>query len=184
MRRRPDEAMKDIRVPTCMDCSSRFTHEGRSAIIQNNVSLQPFAKYCTARKRPKLICKSGVVGKLPSWCPKRKSPCDLRVYGFVNDEARRMQAFFSEIYGKASSPREDRYAMRFKGSIDLTPREFWRRCHESGENLKLPTEVRLYEVVEIDDGLRPVCFYRTERGFRIETLFKTEKVCQHTDHME
>lgn len=176
--------MKDIRIPTCADCACCFTHESGTTIIQNNVSLQPFAKYCTARKSPKLIRKSGMVRKVPSWCPKRKSPCDLRVYGFVNDEARRMQAFFSDIYGKASDPREYRYALRFAGSIDLTPREFWRRCNESGEDLKLPTDVKLYEVVEIDDGLRPVCFYRTERGYRIETLFKTEKVCQHTNQME
>jgi len=170
--------MKDIRIPTCMDCPHQFLHDGRTALIKKNVSLQPFERYCMAAKRPKQIRKSGLMKKPPSWCPKLKNPCELRVYGFVDDETRRMHTFFSDLYGKSGRPNESRYMLRFAGTTDMSPREFWRRCNDCGTELGLPTDVQMCEVVEIDDGLRPVCFYYTEHGYQIETLFKPERV-QH-----
>lgn len=36
-------------------------------------------------------------------------------------------------------------------------------------------EVELYQVVEIDDGLKPVCFYLTPNGYQMETLVDPNK---------
>ncbi len=167
--------MKDLRIPTCMDCPCRLDYVGKAGQIQNGVRLQPFEKYCTAQRRPKLICKKGIMQKPPNWCPKLKKPCELRVYGFVNEEAETMHRIHREML-KTYSPAEYHYALRRTGTIPLTPREFWRRCNEYGADLELPVDVKLYEVVEIDDGLKPVCFCLTPQGYHPETLFDPKKI--------
>lgn len=173
--------MNDIRIPTCMDCPSRLDFEERTSRILNGTCLQPFEKYCTATRHPKQIRKSSLMKKPPIWCPRLKKPCELRVYGFIDDEARRMHSFFSNLYGNEGDPRENRYAVRYEGAIDLTAREFWRRCNKCGADLELPTNVELYEVVEIDDGLKPICFYLTPHGYQQAPLFKPEKVKRNTE---
>lgn len=176
--------MKDIRIPTCMDCPCRLEFAERTSRILNGTRLQPFEKYCTAARHPKLIRKSNLMKKPPSWCPRLKSPCELRVYGFIDDEARQIHSFFTNLYGNEGDPRESRCAVRFEGTIDLTAREFWRRCNKYGADLELPTDVKLYEVVEIDDGLRPVCFYHAATGYRLATHFKPERVRKCTGNKE
>ena len=166
--------MKDIRIPTCMDCPCRLDYEGSIGQIRDGTRMKPFERYCTATKRPKLIRKGYMIRKPPSWCPKRKDPCEVRVFGFASDEAEQIHYFHAATSGKVS-PQEHRYKPVFTGTIPLTPREFWRRCHEYGADLGLPTKVELYQVVEIDDGLKPVCFYLTPNGYQMETLFDPNK---------
>ena len=102
----------------------------------------------------------------------------------IDDEARQMHSFFTNLYGNEGDPRESRYAVRFEGTIDLTAREFWRRCNKYGADLELPTDVKLYEVVEIDDGLRPVCFYHAATGYRLATHFEPERVRKRAGNKE
>lgn len=109
--------MKDIRIPTCMDCPSRLEFEERTGRILNGTRLQPFEKYCTATRRPKQIRKSGLLKKPPSWCPKLKDPCDLRVYGFVSEEEKQMHYFHISMFGENNTPMESRYALRYEGTI-------------------------------------------------------------------
>lgn len=168
--------MNDIRIPTCMDCPSRLEFEERTSRILNGTRLQPFEKYCTATRRPKQIRKSGLMKKPPSWCPKLKDPCGLRVYGFASEEEKQMHYFHISMFGESNTPAESRYVLRYEGTIPLTPREFWRRCNTYGADLQLPIGVELREIVEIDDGLKPVCFYHTPRGYQQAPLFRPERV--------
>ena len=70
--------------------------------------------------------------------------------------------------GKEIQPTGYRYAARHEATTTLSPYEFWKRCETEAE----PVPVTLHEVVEIDDGLKPVFFYKTTSGFKIAYGFK------------
>lgn len=73
--------------------------------------------------------------------------------------------------GHAASPAGHRYALRFEGTTQLSPCEFWGRCELEPAADLLSLQIELYEVLEIDDGLEPVYFYRTESGLVLERSF-------------
>ena len=72
-------------------------------------------------------------------------------------------------------PSTHRYGLLFEGKKEWTPKEFWKLCHEGIGRPKLPIQVSLYDVVEIDDGLKPVCFYLSRSGYKIECCFQSSE---------
>ena len=162
-----------LRYPSCTDCPNYFLHDGNTVMNKGGIRLHPFDRCCTALKRAHKFRKNEAKRKIPAWCPKRKSPCELRIYGFVSSEAWFAHVLFARKDRRLHSPIPSRYGLRYEGSTELAPQEFWKECCKGSLLPALPTTVKLYEVVEIDDGLMPVCFYRAEGGYRIEPLFKT-----------
>jgi len=49
--------------------------------------------------------------------------------------------------------------------------EFARRCNEEPDAETVGAAVHRHYVVEIDDGISPAFFYKTEHGYRLEALF-------------
>ena len=163
-----------LRYPTCSDCPNYYLHESNTALIKGGIRLQPFDRCCTALKRAHKFRKSEAKRKIPAWCPKRKIPCELRVYGFVSAEAWFTHSLFANRDKRLYSPLSAHYGLRYEGHTELTPQDFWKGRRKSSLLPALSTTVKLYEVVEIDDGLMPACFYLTENGYRLERFFKTE----------
>ena len=175
--------MKELPHPICPLCDAHYHYEGRSAMKMHGTMMYPYECYCIAGKRARRFGGSDPKRKPPTWCPRRKSPCELRIYGFISENERLLHTLLSRDSGDATSPSERRYGLRYEGVTDLTPREFWHRWNSGDGEVALPVEVKLYEVVEIDDGLNPVCFYNSQTGYCIEPFFKgndarTRKACE------
>lgn len=79
--------------------------------------------------------------------------------------------------GEDTSPSAFRYAVRYEGHTDLAPYEFFECCNEKSDDEILGAAVQHYDVVEIDDGIKPAFFYKTEHGYELLFSFdaKTAK---------
>ena len=79
--------------------------------------------------------------------------------------------------GEDTSPSAFRYAVRYEGHTDLAPYEFFECCNEKSDDEILGAAVQHYDVVEIDDCIKPAFFYKTEHGYELLFSFdaKTAK---------
>lgn len=168
--------MRD-RVPQrgCSRCEHSYFHEERISRILKGVRLQPYEHYCLKCKRPRMFRGRDPKYKAPAWCPRRKNPCELRVYGFKSAEDWMLHEQFCKSFGIEISPSYHRYTVRHEQTTALSPSEFWQRCETEAESELLPVPVTLHEVVEIDDGLKSVFFYKASRGFQIAYGFEPIK---------
>lgn len=160
--------MRDrLTQPSCANCDHSYFHEESTAVIRKGVRLQPFEHYCLGCKRPRLFRTKGPKKRIPAWCPRRKNPCELRIYGFKSADTWMVHEQLCKSFGKEISPTPHRYEVRYEQTVPFSPHDFWKRCKTEPESELLPVSVTLHEVVEIDDGIRPAFFYKTERGYRI-----------------
>lgn len=164
--------MKGLINPTCPLCDAYYHFEGKEPMKLHGAMMHPYESYCIAGKRARRFRKSDPKRKPPAWCPKRKSPCEFRIYGFVSENAWLLHLLFARDGGDAADPLAHRYGLRYEGVTELTPKEFWQRRSIIDSEVSLPVSVQLYEVVEIDDGLKPVCFYKSQKGYRIVPYFR------------
>ncbi len=153
--------------PTCTSCEHNYYHDKRTSELKRGVRLQPFEHYCLGCKRPRLFRGRDPKHKIPLWCPRRKNPCELRVYGFKSADEWYLHEQLCKSFGKEIPPMSSRYAVRHEQKIELSAYDFWRRCETEPESGLLPEPIALHEVMEIDDGIKQHFFYKTKRGFRI-----------------
>lgn len=73
--------------------------------------------------------------------------------------------------GEDIPPDSRRYAPLYELHTDLTPQEFAKRCNNEPDAETLHVAVHRHYVVEIDDGLRPAFFYKTEHGYELAPSF-------------
>lgn len=156
-----------VPVPACWRCDKYYHYCETVTKYQHGVTMYLGDRFCLAGKRARKFRARDPKQKPPAWCPKRKTPCELRVYRFLDEETRQMQTFFAGLRGSDLAPTKSAYGVCFEGTTEWTPRRFWEICNQYGAELKLPVAVEPFDVVEIDDGLQPVCFYRTYAGFRL-----------------
>lgn len=176
--------MENMTNPTCQMCDAHYHFEGKVSMELYGVMMQPCESYCVAGKRARRFRASDPKRKPPAWCPRRKSPCEFRIYGFISEQAMLMHLFLASDIGDTVNPYEHRYGLRYEGVTELTPKEFWRRLNDGGIKEVLPVPVQLYEIVEVDDGLKPVCFYRALSGYRVVSYFKTSDARKRTAYKE
>ena len=176
--------MKELTNPTCPMCDAHYQFKGKVSMELYGATMQPHECYCIAGKRARRFRGSDPKRKPPAWCPRRKSPCELRVYGFVSENAMLMHSFLASDNGDAADPSAYRYGLRYEGVTSLTPKEFWRRRNAGDVKGVLPVSVQQYEIVEIDDGLKPVCFYKSQRGYRVVSYFKSSDARKRTAYNE
>lgn len=163
----------------CKDCPDYRHHVGALPLKQKGITMYAGDRYCLGGKRGRKFRSGDPKVYVPAWCPKQKSPRELRIYSFKSpqdwyfheDECRRM--------GKDVLPSAFRYAVEFELHTDLTARDFWKGLKENTAACLLGAVVHRHHVVEIDDGLRPVFFYCTEGGFQILPLFNAEVARQN-----
>ena len=76
--------------------------------------------------------------------------------------------------GKDILPSAHRYAVEYELHTDLTPREFAKRCNNEPDAETIHVAVHRHYVVEIDDGIKPTFFYKTDKGYELLALFDAE----------
>ena len=164
-----------LRRPSCVSCPHDLHYGDAVSKKQYGVMMHCGEHFCTGGKRARRFKRSDPKIAVPQWCPKRKSPCEVRIYALKSDRDRQM---FLCLSGDPDDPlyiSEYRYALASSTKIELTPQEFWSSCQNEPYTGLLDADIPLYSVVEIDDGLAPAFFYRTADGLRIVPHFNTEK---------
>ena len=164
--------MQSVTLPTCAGCVG-FVSCFKTGMEVRGVKLSPGCRYCVW-ERPRRFSGKAANPRTPDWCPRRKNPCELRIYDFKSTRDRTMHTLFACETGKAASPEPRRYAVAYEGQTELTPRSFWVACNQVPAVELIGQEVRRYAIVEIDDGIRPYCFYKSEMHFVPLPYFKTE----------
>lgn len=161
--------------PMCHDCPHDVHYLNAIPQRMYGVMMHCGEHYCTGGKRARRFKKSDPKTRVPDWCTKRKNPCELRVYALKSTDDWMLHSMLDEGIGKGFSPSANRYALRFEGTTELSPHEFWKRCELEPIDDMLPVQMGLYEVLEIDDGLKPVFFYKDRADFCLERFFDGEQ---------
>ena len=164
----------EVRKLTCAECKSHLQYLDRMPAKQIGVTMHFGERFCLGGKKPRRFGRADPKIYVPSWCPKRKVPSELRIYGFKSTEAWMMHHDMCQHLGKAIAPSAFRYAVVFELHTPLTPREFAKRCNEESDAETLGVAVHRYYVVEIDDGIKPTFFYKTDKGYELLALFDAE----------
>lgn len=142
-------------VPGCGDCPH----------LQRAGSLLCETRYCAwfKRRKPKRFGRSDPVLKTPKWCPRRITPPVCRVHGFKDERSEYMDLLWRTEYHtgrvNAISPSPSHYAPRIEIPLGMTAKQFFDAAQEGPLSDILPEKVSCGEIIEIDDGLRPYCFY-------------------------
>ena len=176
-------ARERIPTPVCANCGCYLRYLEDPPRKQNGVMMHMGDRFCLGGKRARRFRRSDPKIYVPSWCPKRKSPCELRVYRFKNRNEAALHSSLSLSLGRAISPEARRYAVEYDLTTTLTPKEFWNGCcHHKSDAELVGAAVHQYHIVEVDDGILPVCFYKVDgkyqilRGFDTETARKNDLV--------
>jgi len=130
-------------------------------------------RFCTGGKRARRFSGRDPKFKTPQWCPKRKSPCEVRIYDFCDSTAWYLHERICTELGKDVSPSGRHYKIAMTGQTKLSPKEFSERCETESVADLIGGTVPLHGVVEIDDGIKPVFFYKTQSSFEV-VLFDAE----------
>lgn len=161
--------------PSCYGCSHDVHYQDAVPMRTCGVMMHCGERYCTGGKRARRFKHGDPQSHVPKWCPKRKDPCELRIYALKSLEDWSLHDLLSEGLGELLSPAASRYALRFDGTIELTPQEFWKRCAQEPAADLLPIPIQLYEVLEIDDGLGSAFFYKGRTDLRVVSDFDAER---------
>lgn len=164
------------RVPNCVLCPHNLYYSDAIPMRKQGVMMHLGERFCLGGKKARRFKRSDPKMIVPAWCPLRKTPCELRLYGFKSFRDEWMHLELCRSFGKACPPEEYRYALIYKGRTELSPRDFWERCGTMPDPVEglLESPVEKYQVLEIDDGLKPVFFYKTGWGFKLLHSFKGE----------
>lgn len=156
--------------PTCTNCPHNLYYSDCIPQKQFGVMMHGGEHYCTGGKRARRFKRGDPKTRTPDWCPRRKTPCEVRIYGPKSTNDWLLHNALSD--GSNAFPVAYRYAVRMKGTTELSPYEFWRRCQEEPVRSWFPFKMKQYEVLEIDDGLKPVYFYYVDGDFVSTCLFE------------
>lgn len=154
-----------VRKPSCLECEFFKRYHDPLSKRTHGVTLRMGDQYCTGGKKYSLIKgKGNTVGDR---CPKVKRPPELRVYCFKDHTAWYLHDMLVDRFGTEKDyTNPHNYALRYKGSSPVSAWEFAQLLDEGQDLPDLGTAVTNYEVVEIDDGITPYFFYKTDGSYK------------------
>ena len=157
--------------PSCTGCPHDLYYLDDIPKKQYGVMMHCGERFCTGGKRARRFKRSDPTVYVPAWCPKRKSPCELRLYRLKDSGEWVLHDLMDHQLRGLFSPAGFRYALVSESHTSLTPYEFWKRCHHEPYGELLGMELQRYEVVELDDGLKPAFFYMSGEGLQLAPFF-------------
>ena len=116
-----------LKRPTCASCPHDLYFCDAVPKKQLGVMMHCGERFCTGGKRARRFKRGDPKIYVPNWCPKRKSPCELRIYTFKSISDWYAHTQLSAYMGKPVTPSAYRYALESESTIDLTPYEFWKQ---------------------------------------------------------
>ena len=150
---------------TCRNCPERYYHAIPAPQKSKGLMMHFGESYCTLPKRARHLKSRDLNRRAPEWCPKRKVPNTLRIYYYRSSETYMLDNVLHQGFAFTPLPTASRYAMAYEGTSSLSPREFWLKLLTQKDTELLGIEVKAKSVVEIDDGLAPCFFFKTEEGY-------------------
>lgn len=164
-----------LREPTCYGCPSRLLYEGNFPVKKQGINMKPGESYCTYERKARRFMKRDPVTRVPAWCPKRLTRRKMRIYGFKDVGEWLLHERLCCDLGRDLSPEGRHYAVEQEMDTDLTAKEFLERSvSETDAQLLSGVTLSKYQVLEIDDGLQPVFFYKTAHGYVYEPFFNAK----------
>ena len=146
------------------------------------------SRYCAGfknKKRRKVFRKSDPAYKAPKWCPKRKNPCEYRIYSYADAQAAALARAFAEdeiSSGELAFPFAHRYRLRAEGKTGLTPALFFENANSSEEDSLFEGEtIRQGDVVEIVTGLAHFFCYCAALHYFRPAFFDAKRVNKTTE---
>jgi len=159
--------MRTLSNTHCTDCPAYYQHVMAAPEELRGKTLRYGDRVCTHGKKVRRFGERDPKVQVPGWCPRRISPPVLRIYDFRSANDWACQTILK------LSPLAHRYCVTFEGTIELSAKAFWNQCSKDRYGSQLPIPVPLSGIVEIDDGIQPVCFYHTDRGYELLEGFDT-----------
>jgi hypothetical protein len=160
-----------VKKPQCVSCPHRISYCDPVPKQQYGVMMHLGDHFCVGAKKARRFKNSDPKVYVPSWCPIRKSPCELRVYTFKSADDWLLYKCLCRSLGQDIPPEGHRYTVAFELHTTLSPQEFGKRCDGESSQELLHVTVNQYDVVEIDDGIQPVFFFKTDRGYELAPFF-------------
>ncbi len=146
---------KTVQKPRCATCTHRLTYMETLSRREGGLNLQFGREYCTAGKKYHMFRSKDPKTYPPSWCPKIKNPAEFRIYTFKDTDS----WYLHYLVKPDAIPMSYQCAVRTSGTVELTPASFYSLLEEKSATELLGVPVKSGEIVEIDDGLKPYCFY-------------------------
>lgn len=159
-----------IYKPRCSSCPYYGVHRELAAKTVKGVFLPSGCRYCSGGKKIRVFKRSDPKVYIPSWCPRHKSPAEIRVYCLKDINAWYLNSLF-ERDNHRCSPSGYEYAVRHECVTELTAKSFYESTQQNLIHDILGFDVQTNEVIEIDDGLRPYFFCVREFGVEIVAYF-------------
>ena len=139
-------------TPSCINCQYR--------LVIGDIASE--TRYCTGfrKKKPRRFRRSDPRIKPPKWCPRRLSPPVCRIYGFADKNSELMEFMVRSDLGYIH-PSPHHYKLRMEVPLAMTAKQFFLKTQNAYLENILPPQVQVEtgEIIEIDDGFRPYCFY-------------------------
>lgn len=169
--------MDYLSLPRCADCPYHFRNDSTTSMIYYGLLLNPDDRACTGGKRVRKFKSGDPSVRVPSWCPRRKAPCEVRIYGFKDALCQFLHEELCRDLRRDAAPLETRYALVKSTTTELTPKQFWENSQTLSDGELVGAAIETYQIVEIDDGLKPVLFYKGKDGrYKIDWLFDTKMI--------
>ena len=169
-----------IYKPTCLGRPCYLQCEGNLPQKVKGKTLIPGKRYCAGDKRIRTFRAGDPKVYIPSWCPLRKSPYELRIYCIKNGFSWMVHDLLCRK-DKLIYPSPTDYAMRYEGTTDLTAVQFQQELKEHSARELLGVDVHFEEVVEIDDGLKPYFFYFSKKRDKPYVIFFNGEAAQKNE---
>ncbi len=144
------------------------------------------------KKRGRRFRVSDPQYKSPKWCPKRLPVSVCRIYGFADEISREMESAFMLLHRqehRAYNPSAFHYKLRAEIPVGMSAKAFYEVTMEQTLEDLLPGQnVEYGEVLEIDDGLKPYFFMRTNSmtvlpiPFFAVDMVKKSEVCNESQY--
>ena len=160
--------------PTCFGCPYDVHYTDAIPKKSMGVMMHLGERFCTGGRKARRFRRGDPKTYVPDWCPKRKSPCELRVYAFKNVDEWWLHTMLERSIGRRLTPNGSRCALVREMTTELSPREFWNRLESAPYQEILDIFLEPHSVVEIDDGLKPVFFFYAGDGFTLLPSFEAE----------
>ena len=117
----------DLRKVTCSECKSHLHYMENMSVKKNGVTMHFGDRFCMGGKKPRKFGRGDPKIYVPTWCPKRKVPSELRIYGFKSVEQWMLHHDMCEQLGTDISPSAFRYAVAYElhafGRTDRTGKQ-------------------------------------------------------------
>lgn len=165
-----------VRQPKCMFCPYLHKHDASFGMKLKGVYLRPFSRYCTGGKRPKVFKTQDPKEKVPTWCPRRISPCIVRVYHYKNPNTELLQCMLKQRGLEPIVSAID-YAVCYESPTSISAAEFQNEVSFLNLSNRLGFSLQPREVLEFDDGLHPY-FFHLDDELRLHCIHFHKEACQ------